>query len=150
MLTILLFGFIIYLTFNPNLCYARGRAGRGWVLPTILQLLIILLDVPQQEDTFNLGPSAAIKFCGWVQVGIDVYIPHQVYQVKPYLLPRFSSTWATIITHRNPLFDLATWTNQLYLRPCLDKLVIVAKESLNLSNLIWILIWHEWILVHYK
>ena len=35
-----------------------------------------LRDVPW-EDVFKLGASAAAgEFCEWVQVGIDVYIPH--------------------------------------------------------------------------
>ena len=35
-----------------------------------------LRDVPW-EDIFKLGASAAAsEFCEWVQVGIDVYIPH--------------------------------------------------------------------------
>ena len=34
------------------------------------------------EDIFKLGASAAAsEFCGWVQVGIDVYILHIKYQV---------------------------------------------------------------------
>ena len=37
------------------------------------------------EDIFKLGASsAASEFCEWVQVGIDVYIPHHKYQVKPH------------------------------------------------------------------
>ena len=41
-----------------------------------------LRDVPW-EDIFKLGTSAAAsEFCEWVQVGIDVYIPHRKYQVK--------------------------------------------------------------------
>ena len=37
------------------------------------------------EDIFKLGASAAAsEFCEWVQVGIDVYIPHRIYQVKPH------------------------------------------------------------------
>ena len=28
--------------------------------------------------------AAASQFCEWVQVGIDVYIPHRKYQVKPH------------------------------------------------------------------
>ena len=36
-----------------------------------------LRDVPW-DDIFKLGASAAAtKFCEWVQVGIDVYIPHR-------------------------------------------------------------------------
>ena len=38
-----------------------------------------LRDVPW-EDIFNLSASAAVsEFCEWVQVGIDVYIPHRKY-----------------------------------------------------------------------
>ena len=46
-------------------------------------LLDHLRDVPW-EDIFKLGASAtASEFCEWIQVGIDVYIPHRKYQVKP-------------------------------------------------------------------
>ena len=46
-----------------------------------------LRDVPQ-EDIFKLVASAAAsEFCKWVQVGIDVYIPHRKYQVKPHSSP---------------------------------------------------------------
>ena len=41
-----------------------------------------LRDVPW-EDIFKLSTSAAAsKFCEWVQVGIDVYIPHHEFQVS--------------------------------------------------------------------
>ena len=44
-----------------------------------------LRDVPW-EDIFKLSAfAAASEFCGWVQVGIDVYILHHKYQVKPHL-----------------------------------------------------------------
>ena len=40
------------------------------------------------EDIFKLSPSAAAnKFCELVQVGIDVYIPHRKYHVKPRSSP---------------------------------------------------------------
>ena len=43
-----------------------------------------LRDVPW-EDIFKLGASAAAsEFCEWIQVGIDVYISHRKYQVKPH------------------------------------------------------------------
>ena len=43
-----------------------------------------LRDVPW-EDIFKLGASAAAsEFCEWVQVRIDVYIPHGKYEVKPH------------------------------------------------------------------
>ena len=46
-----------------------------------------LRDVPW-EDIFKPGAStAASEFCEWVQVGIDVYIHHRKYQVKPHSFP---------------------------------------------------------------
>ena len=42
------------------------------------------------EDIFKLSASAAAsELCEWVQVGIDVYIPHRKYQVKPHSSPWF-------------------------------------------------------------
>ena len=65
-----------------------------------------LRDVPW-EDIFKLGASAAAsEFCEWVQVGIDVYIPHCKYQVKPHSSPWFSATCAAAIAHRNHFFCL--------------------------------------------
>ena len=40
------------------------------------------------EVTFKLSASAtADEFCEWVQVGIDIYIPHPECQVKPHSSP---------------------------------------------------------------
>ena len=66
-----------------------------------------LRDVPW-EDVFKLGVSAAAwEFCEWDQVGIDVYIPHRKYQVKPNSSsPLFSATCAGAIAHRNHFFHL--------------------------------------------
>ena len=65
-----------------------------------------LRDVPW-EDIFKLGASAAAsEFCVWVQVGIDVYIPHRRYQVKPHSSPWFSAACAAAIVHRNHFFHL--------------------------------------------
>ena len=65
-----------------------------------------LRDVPW-EDIFKLSASAAAgEFCEWVQVGIDVYIPHHKYQVKPHLSPWFSAACAAAILHRNHFFRL--------------------------------------------
>ena len=65
-----------------------------------------LKDVPW-EDIFKLGASAAAsEFCEWIQVGIDVYIPHRKYQVKPHSSPWFSAACATAIVHRNHFFSL--------------------------------------------
>ena len=64
-----------------------------------------LRDVPW-EDIFKLGASAAAsEFCEWVQVGIDVYIPHRKYQVKPHSSPWFSAACAAAIVHRNHFFS---------------------------------------------
>ena len=58
-------------------------------------------DVPW-EDIFKFSTSpAACELCDWVQVGIDVYIPHRKYQVKPHSSPWFSAACAAVIVHRN-------------------------------------------------
>ena len=63
-------------------------------------------DVPW-EDIFQLCASAAAsEFFEWVQVGIDVYIPHRKYQVKPHSSPWFSAACAAAIVHRNHFFRL--------------------------------------------
>ena len=63
-------------------------------------------DVPW-EDICKLSASAAAsEFCDWVQVGIDVYIPHRKYQVKPHSSPWFSAACAAAIVHRNHFFRL--------------------------------------------
>ena len=63
-------------------------------------------DVPW-EDIFKLGASAAAsEFCEWIQVGIDVYIPHRKYQVKSHSSPWFSAACAAAIVHRNHFFRL--------------------------------------------
>ena len=65
-----------------------------------------LRDVPC-EDIFKLGASAAAsEFFKWVQVGIDVYISHRKYQVKPHSSPWFSAACAAAIVHRNHFFHL--------------------------------------------
>ena len=65
-----------------------------------------LSDVPW-EDNFKLRASAAAsEFCGWVQVGFDVYIPHRKYQVKPHSSPWLSAACAAAIVHRNHFFRL--------------------------------------------
>ena len=50
--------------------------------------------------------AAASEFCEWVRVGIDAYIPHRKYQVKPHLSPWFSAACAAAIVHRNHFFCL--------------------------------------------
>ena len=62
-------------------------------------------DVPW-EDIFKLGASAAAnEFCEWVQVGINVYIPHRKFQVTSHSSPWFSAACAAAIVHRNHFFS---------------------------------------------
>ena len=50
-----------------------------WLISSSWSLRDILWD-----DISKLKESTDVsKLCGWVQVGIDVYIPHCKYQVKP-------------------------------------------------------------------
>ena len=63
-----------------------------------------LRDVPW-EVIYRISVSAASEFCEWVQVGMDVYIPHCKYQVKPHSSPCFSAASAAAIVHRNHFFS---------------------------------------------
>ena len=59
------------------------------------------------EDIFKLSASAtASEICEWVQVGIDVYISHRKYQVKPHSSRWFSAACAAAIVHRNHFYRL--------------------------------------------
>ena len=61
----------------------------------------------QWKDIFKLSVSAATsEFCECVLVGIEVYIPHRKYQVKPHSSPWFSAACAAAIVHRNHFFHL--------------------------------------------
>ena len=65
-----------------------------------------LREVPW-ENIFKLGASAAAsESCEYVQVGIDVYIPHRKYHVKPHSSPWFSAACDAAIVHRNHFFLL--------------------------------------------
>ena len=85
----------------PFHCIAYYYSGADWD-----GLRDDLRDVPW-EDIFTLGASAAAsEFCEWVQLAIDVYIPHRKYQVKPHSSPWFSAACATAIAPRNDFFRL--------------------------------------------
>ena len=59
------------------------------------------------EDIFKLGASAAAsEFCEWVQVGIDVCIPHRKYEVKLHSSPWFSAACAAAVVQRKHFFCL--------------------------------------------
>ena len=88
-----------------------------------------LRDVPW-EDIFKLSVSAAAsEFCECVQAGIDVYIPHLKYQVKPHSPSLFSAACAAAIVHRNHFFRLYQQNKSS------ESKVIVAKGFLKLPNL---------------
>ena len=90
-----------------------------------------LRDVPW-EDIFKLGASvAASKFSEWVQVGIDIYIHHRKYLVKPHSTPWFSSACAAAIVHGNHFLVCTKRINLLILKKSSDWLVIVATICLN-------------------
>ena len=60
-----------------------------------------LRDVPW-EDIFKLVASAAAsEFCEWIQVGVDVYIPHRKDQVKPLSCPWFLAACAAALVHKS-------------------------------------------------
>ena len=64
-----------------------------------------LRDIPQ-EDIFKLSASAAAsEFCEWLQVGIDVYIPHRKYQAKPHSSPWHLAACAAATAHINIFFS---------------------------------------------
>ena len=65
-----------------------------------------------QEDIFKLSVSAAgSEFCEWVQVGIEVYLSHHKYQVRPHSFPWFSAACAAAIVNRNHFFRLYQQNN---------------------------------------
>ena len=65
-----------------------------------------LRDVPL-DDIFKLSASAAAhKICGWIQVQIDVYIPHYKYPVKHHSSLWFAAVCTAAIIHRNHFFCL--------------------------------------------
>ena len=65
-----------------------------------------LRDVPWEVIFKSSASADASEFCEWVQVGIDVYILHRKYQVKPHSSPWFSAACAAAIVHRNHFFCL--------------------------------------------
>ena len=71
------------------------------IIRTGLPILVELIDL-----VFCYNFSAASEFCVWVQVGIDVYIPHRKYQVKPHSSTWFSAACTAAIIHRNHFFNL--------------------------------------------
>ena len=85
----------------PFHCIACDYSGADWD-----GLCDHLRDVPW-ADIFKLGASAAAReFCELVQVGIDVYIPHRTFQVKPHSSLWFLAACAAAIAHKDHFFCL--------------------------------------------
>ena len=81
----------------------------------------------------GLSASAAdSEFCEWLQIGIDVYIPHRTYQVKPHLSPRFSAACAAAIVPRNHFFRLNQQNKSPDLRYSSDTGVILGQNCARL------------------
>ena len=90
------------------------------------------------EDIFKLRTSAAATEF-YECVGIDVYIPHHKYQVKPHSSPWFSAACAATIAIEINFFVCTNRMNLLNLNLSSDRLIIVAKGLLKLPNLHMIL-----------
>ena len=77
------------------------------ILVLIGMVFVMIREMFHGRISLNLVlPAAASEFCVWVQVGIDVYIPHRNNQVKPHSSPWFSAACPVPIVHRNHFFHL--------------------------------------------
>ena len=81
------------------------------LLMTILRLididLLITWDIIHWSISLNsVLSAAACEFCEWVQGGVDVYIPHCKYQVKPHSFLWCSAACAAVIVNWNWNFFL--------------------------------------------
>ena len=73
----------------------------------LIRMVFVIIWEMLWEDIFKFSTSAAaIEFCEWVQVWVDVYIHHRKYQVKPHSSPWFLADCAATIVHRNYFFRL--------------------------------------------
>ena len=63
-----------------------------------------LTDIPL-TGIFTIGVSVAdVEICDWVQIGIDLFIPHWKSLVKPHSSSGFKAACAVAIVHRNHFF----------------------------------------------
>ena len=76
-------------------------------------------------------------FCGWIQVGIDIYILHRKYQVKSHLslwFPYLTKITSFICTKRNNLLDLKFWQSCNCCKEVLETVKLsYANKTKNLS-----------------
>ena len=72
----------------------------------LIGMMFNILERFHGRISINFASAATTKFCKWVQVGIDVYIPHLKLQVKLHWSLWFSAACPAVIAHRNHLFCL--------------------------------------------
>ena len=84
---------------------------------TILLLIgTFFVIIREMFNIFKLSAfDVASKFCEWIQVGTDVYIPLSKYQIKPHSSLWFSAAFAAVMVHRNHFFRLCE-QNKSYLK----------------------------------
>ena len=63
-----------------------------------------LRDVPWSDIFSHDTTVAAKELSEWVEIGIDCYIPHRKFQLKPHSSPWFTPSCAAAIAHRNHYF----------------------------------------------
>ena len=76
-------------------------------LVLIRMVFVIIWEMFLGKISLNsILPLLLVKFFEWIQVGIDVYIPHCQYHVKPYSSPWFSAAFAAAIVDKNHFSQL--------------------------------------------
>ena len=84
-----------------HLCIANDYSCADWY-----GLCDHLRDVPWEDIFKRTASAAASEIFKWLQVGIDVNIPHCKYQVRSHLPPWFSAACVAAMVHRNQFFPL--------------------------------------------
>ena len=100
---------LIMLLYQFSLTFHHINNGIPHLITLLMTILLLIgtVIVINWEMFHKLSASAAAcEFSEWVQAGIDVYIPHRKYQVKPHSSPWFSAACAAAIVHRNHFFRL--------------------------------------------
>ena len=83
----------------------------------------------------SLNFTSASEFNEWVQVGVDVYIPQQKYQIWSHSSQWFPAACAAAKAHRNPFFCLHKQNKSSESKVKFRQASIVAKGLLKLPNL---------------
>ena len=100
------------------------------------KVYVIIWEMIPQEDIFKLGASVAgTELCEWVQVRIDVYIPHRKYRIKSYSSASFSAASTAAIAHRNNFFCLHRQNKSSASKVKLRQATDPCKRVLKLPNL---------------